>query len=208
VMRKSVLQEIKEGILYFMRNKSIRFAAWVIFVLWSALGAVYVVIIVFVQNTLHSATKDLGLVIMFLGVGLFLGSLVYGRFGQRVSHYKIIFTSLVLIGIMLGIFAIGLYYYPHFLIAAVLSSALGFLVAPVMIASNTIIHKVSESGMLGKVFSSLEIVMHLGFVLFMFVSSLLADIFSHLYILIIIGSLVSIFGIINLIWHRKIPWLD
>jgi len=208
VMKKSVLQEIKEGILYFIRNKTIRFTAGVIFVLWSALGAVYVVVIVFVQNTLHSATKDLGLVVMFLGIGLFLGSLVYGRFGQRFSHYKTIFTSLILVGIMLVIFAVGIYNYPRFFAAALLSTALGFLIAPIMIASNTIVHKASENTMLGKIFSSLEIIMHVGFLLFMFVSSLLAERFSHLYILIAVGGLVSMLGVINLIWHRKIPWLD
>jgi MFS family permease len=208
VVKKSVLQEIKEGILYFIKNKSIRFTAGVIFVLWSALGSIYVVVIVFVQNTLHSATKDLGLVVMFLGIGLFLGSLVYGRFGQKFSHYKIIFTSLILVGIMLVIFAVGIYHYPRFFVAALLSAGLGFLIAPIMIASNTIVHKASENTMLGKIFSSLEIIMHVGFLLFMFVSSLLAERFSHLYILIAVGGLVSMLGVINLIWHRKIPWLD
>ncbi len=208
VMRKSVLQEIKEGIAYFMRNKDIRFTAGVIFLLWSALGAVYVVVIVFVQSTLHSATKDLGLLIMFLGLGLFFGSLIYGRFGQRFSHYKIIFTSLIMVGITLVIFAATLYHYPRFLLAAMLSFVLGTLISPIMTASNTIVHNASENGMLGKIFSSLEIVMHLGFLLFMFVSSLLAEKFAHLYILIVIGIIVSILGVVNLIWHRKIPWLD
>ncbi|MDD2689402.1 MAG: MFS transporter, partial [Candidatus Omnitrophica bacterium] len=68
VIRKSVLQEIREGILYFIQKKDIRFTAGIIFILWSALGAVYVVLIVFVQTTLHSATQDLGLLIMLLGV--------------------------------------------------------------------------------------------------------------------------------------------
>ena len=93
VINKSVFQEIKEGIMYFIRKKDIRFTAGIMFVLWSALGAVYVVLIVFVQKTLHSATKDLGLLIMFLGIVLFIGSIVYGKFGQRISHYKAIFAS-------------------------------------------------------------------------------------------------------------------
>jgi len=208
VIKKSVLQEIKEGILYFARNKNIRFTAGVIFALWSALGAVYVVLIVFVQKTLHSATKDLGLLIMFLGIGLFLGSVIYGRFGQRLSHYKTIFTSLVLSGIMLIVFALAINRYPYFLVAAGLSFALGILVSPIMIASNTIIHNVGDNAMMGKIFSSLEIVMHLGFLLFMFISSLLAERFSHLLILVIVGSLFSILGVINLMYHRKISWLN
>ncbi len=207
-LRKSVFQEIKEGILYFIRNKSIRFTAGVIFILWSALGAVYVVLIVFVQKTLHSATKDLGLLIMFLGMGLFLGSIIYGKFGQRLSHYKTIFASLVLSGIMLVVFALTIHRYPYFMAAAALSFALGLLVAPIMIASNTIIHNTSDNAMMGKIFSSLEIVMHLGFLLFMFISSLLAERFSNILILVIVGILFSILGVINLICHRKIAWLN
>ena len=208
VIKKSVLQEIKDGVLYFVKEKDIRFTAWVTFILWSALGAIYVVLIVFVQKTLHSATKDLGLLIMFLGIGLFLGSLIYCRFGQRVSHYKIIFSSLVLSGIMLVVFALTIEHYPYFFLAAALSFLLGLLVSPIMIASNTIIHNVSDNEMRGKIFSSMEIIMHLGFLLFMFISSIIADRFSHTLILVVVGVLFSIMGVINFICHRKIPWLD
>jgi hypothetical protein len=77
-----------------------------------------------------------------------------------------------------------------------------------MIATNTIIHKVSQNHMLGKIFSSLEIIMHLGFLLFMFLSSILAEKIPPLYILIFVGSVISVIGIINLILDRRIPWLN
>ncbi|MFA5275301.1 MAG: MFS transporter [Candidatus Omnitrophota bacterium] len=208
VINKSVFQEIKEGILYFIRKKDIRFTAGIMFVLWSALGAVYVVLIVFVQKTLHSATKDLGLLIMFLGMGLFMGSVFYGKFGQRISHYKAIFASLVLSGLMLIIFTLAINHFQNFFQAAFLTLVFGILISPIMIASNTIIHNASTNEMMGKIFSSLEIVMHLGFLLFMFISSLLAERLSHLWILIFVGSIFSILGAINLIYHRRIPWLD
>jgi len=208
VISKSVFQEIREGVFYFIRQKDIRFTAAIIFALWSALGAVYVVVIVFVQNTLHSKTQDLGFLVMFLGIGLFLGSLVYGRFGQRISHYKIIFSCLVASGIMLVIFALGIYYYPVFFLAAFLALCLGLIISPIMIASNTIIHKVSDNEMLGKIFSSLEIVIHLGFLLFMFISSMLAERFSHVLILVVVGILLSLLGLASLILNRKVAWLD
>lgn len=208
VIRKSVFQEIKEGIVYFIQKKDIRFTAGIIFALWAALGSVYVVIIVFVQKTLHSATKDLGLLVMFLGIGLFLGSLIYGKFGHRISHYRVIFVSLVASGIMLVVFALGIHYFPYFFLAALLALFLGMIVSPIMIASNTIIHNVSDNVMLGKIFSSLEIVMHLGFLLFMFISSMLAEKFSHLLILVIVGCLLSLLGLISLSLNRKFAWLD
>jgi MFS family permease len=208
VIRKSVFAEIKEGIFYFIRKKDIRFTAGIIFALWSALGAVYVVVIVFVQKALHSATKDLGLLVMFLGIGLFLGSLAYGKFGQRISHYKIIFICLVVSGIMLIIFALGIYYYPNFIVAAFLALCLGLIIAPIMIASNTIIHNVSDNEMLGKIFSSLEIVIHLGFLSFMFISSILAEKFPPVLILVSVGCLLSVLGAASLIFNRKMAWLD
>jgi len=165
-------------------------------------------VIVFVQKALHSATKDLGLLVMFLGIGLFLGSLVYGKFGQRISHYKVIFTCLVASGLMLVVFALGIYYFPNFIIAAFLSLSLGLIISPIMIASNTIIHNVSDNEMLGKIFSSLEIVMHLGFLLFMFISSMLAERFSQVLILVTVGGLLSLLGLGSLVFNRKDKWLN
>jgi MFS family permease len=203
---KSVFQEIKEGIHYFLNKKDIRFTAGVIFVLWSALGAVYVVLIVFVQKTLHSATKDLGLLITALGAGLFLGSVVYGRFGSRISHFKTIFFCLFLSGLMLIFFALGIQRYPCFTVAAGLAFVFGLVVSPIMIAANTIIHNVSDNSMMGKIFSSLEMVMHLGFLLFMFISSFLAERMEHSLILVAVGVFICLLGALNLIFRREVVW--
>ena len=208
MIQKSVFQEFKEGILYFLKNKNIRFAAWAMFILSAALGAASVVLITFVQQTFHSLTRDLGLLSMFLGLGLFSGSLVYGRFGHRLSHHKIIFTSLVSSGIIFSVFALTISWHPDFGLATLLAFVMGFLVSPIIIATNTIIHKVSSNDMMGKIFSSLEIVMHLGFIVFMFVSGFLVKKFTHASILVAIGILFIVLGIVNLLLHRKLPWLD
>src|SRR3989338_8486961 len=82
VIKKSIFAEIKEGIKYLLEQKEMRAIIDILFLLWAAMGAVYVVMIVFVQESLGSVTLDLGFLIMFLGAGLFCGSLLYGRFGQ------------------------------------------------------------------------------------------------------------------------------
>jgi hypothetical protein len=61
---------------------------------------------------------------------------------------------------------------------------------------------------MGKIFSSLEIVTHLGFLSSMFLSSLLADRLSHELILITVGYTVAILGLVNLIINHNIAWLD
>jgi MFS transporter, DHA3 family, macrolide efflux protein len=205
-IRKSVFQDIREGLSYFFADKNLRHIASLTFLLWSALGAVYVVIIVFIQRTLGSATKDVGLLIMFLGIGLFLGSLVYGRFGQKISQFKIIFISLIISGIMIVFFVVGITAYPVFALAACLATLLGATIAPIMIASNTVIHQVSADHMLGKIFSSLEIVMHLAFLIFMFVSSLLAEHFPAGTILMVTGAIVCVAGCIYAFFTPEPTW--
>ena len=210
VIRKSVIQEIKEGVIYFFKQKDVRLTGAILFFLGGALGAVYVVMIVFVQKALNSVTKDLGLLIMFFGLGLFLGSLLYGRFGQRTSHFKVIFASLIITGLMLIIFVGTVTYYPYFLIAAGLACVLGFSVSPIIISCNTLIHNSSHNEMMGRVFSSIDFLMHLSFVLFMFFSSYLAEteLVSPEAILISVGCLLILLGALNFIFRRKIQWLD
>ena len=111
---------------------------------------------------------------------------------------KTIFFSLAVSGVMLVVFALAIDNYPYFMVGALLSLTLGILVSPIIIASNTIIHNVSDNNMMGKIFSSLEIIMHLGFLLFMFISSLLAERYSHLWILVVVGCLVSILGVLGM----------
>lgn len=208
VIQKSVLQEIKEGFIYFIRQKDVRFTGLIMFILGAAAGSVYIIGIVFIQQTLKSITLDLGFLIMFLGLGLFLGSLAYGRFGQRIQHYKVIYISLILSGIMLVGFAFLLQLYPCFFLAAALSCGLGFFVSPIFTASNTIIHEASDNEMLGKTFSSLEIALHLGFFVFIFISSFLAEKFSYGPVLVGVGVVFGLIGIISLIFHRDIKWLN
>jgi MFS family permease len=109
---------------------------------------------------------------------------------------------------MLVVFAFALARYPSFAIAALLSFLLGVSIAPIMIASNTIVHKVSANHMMGKIFSSLEIVMHLGFLSFMFISGLMAEKLPHQTILVSVGVIVALLGLANLLFNNKIQWLD
>ncbi|MCX7926857.1 MAG: MFS transporter [Candidatus Omnitrophica bacterium] len=207
MIKKSVLRDIKEGLIYFLNNQKLLITAIIIFFLWSAVGSIYAVIIVFIQKTLGSATKDLGLLIMFLGSGLFGGSLMYGRMGQNLCPYKTIFYSLITSGIMLVVFTLIVASTRSFAWAGILAVLLGVIVSPIMIATNTIVHVVSDKNMLGKTFSSLEIIIHLGFIICMFVSSILAERITAQNILITTGIITTLIGTIQLIIFNKKRWL-
>jgi len=197
-VKKSIFMEIKEGIRYMLQHKRMHFVIGILFLLWSGIGASYVVLIVFVQQVLGTATKHLGLLVVFFGSGLFLGSLIYGRFGNLISKTKAIFLSLALSGIIIIQFVIFLGVYSSFYIAATLAAVFGLFIAPVMISSNTIVHELMPEELRGRTFSSLEAVMHLAFLIFMLLVSILAEFINTSYILIIVGALCTYAGIFGL----------
>lgn len=198
-IKKSVLQEFKEGVAYLVNHKDIRFIINMMFILFAAAGSIYVVLIVFIQKAFGSITRDLALLAPFLGGGLFCGSLLYGRWGQKISRFKMMFLCLIAGGVMLVIFAALVWRFPSFWLAAALAFLLGLVSGPVFIAANTVVHEVSDEKMLGKVFSSLEIVMHFGFLSAMLVSACLAEYIEHFWILIGVGVIFSIVGLVGLL---------
>ena len=202
--QKSVWYEIIDGISYIRSQKELGFIFTMMAVLFAAAGAVYVVIIVFIQQAFGSVTKDLGFLAMPLGAGLFLGSLAYGRWGQRLEKLKTIFWSLILGGTMIALFAASVTGSHSRLMAIGLSFVLGFVIGPVVIASNTVVQQASSMEMSGKVFAALEFVMHLSFLVAMLVSSFLADHIARVWILIGVGGIFLGVGVIGLMKGKRL----
>jgi len=202
-IQKSVIAEIKEGIGYLVNHRDIRFIINMLFVLFSAAGAIYVVIIIFVQEAFGSITRDLGILAVFLGVGLFLGAFLYGKWGEKFSKLKTIFFCLIFGGLMLIVFASLVQKIQSLLLAGFLAILLGMIAGPIFIAANTVVHQVSDHNMRGKVFSSLEVVIHFAFLVSMFFSSFLAEHIPRYWILIGVGVIFSVVGLVGLTTHKK-----
>ena len=200
---QSVFTEIKEGFQYLIQHKEIRFIIEMIFILLAAAGSIYVVIIVFIQSAFNSATKDLGVLAVFLGIGLFVGALLYGKFGKKVVWYKAIFICLILGGVMLALFAWLIQYYPNIYCAMGLAFWLGLVIGPIFIASNSMIHIVCHDNMRGKVFSALEIVIHFAFLVAMLISSWISEYVDGFWILITVAGIFAVVGIVGLL-RKKI----
>lgn len=201
-VEKSVWKEIKEGVLYLKGMKEIRFVITMMFVLMAAAGAIYVVIIVFVQEAFHSMSK-LGILAVFLGLGLFIGALAYGRWGRKYLWYRVIFFCLIFGGMMIVAFAVIVKFHPVFIGACCLGFLLGLIIGPVFIAANTITHMVADKKMRGKVFTALEIVIHFAFLVSMLISSFLSEYIGRCWILMGVGLIFSFIGVIGTIKYRK-----
>ncbi|MDP2653719.1 MAG: MFS transporter [Candidatus Omnitrophota bacterium] len=202
-IQKSFFQEMKEGFLYIVRHKEIRFIINMLFILLAAAGAIQVVGIVFIQQSFDSITRDLGVMAVVLGGGLFTGALIYGKFGKKIAWYKTIFLCLLLGGAMLIVFAYNVHAKADFLMACLLAYGFGMIVGPIFLAANTVAMHVAEEKMRGKVFSFLEIVIHLAYLLAMMVSSFLADRIERFWILMAVGVIFAVVGVVGMIRYHK-----
>ena len=97
-------------------------------------------------------------------------------------------------------FVIFLKNYPSAFYAVIMAFALGVMTSPVFVGINSLIHRESDKKLLGRIFSGLEFISHLGFLITMFVFSFLADIFTPFTIIVsvgIIGTFVSLMFIFS-----------
>jgi MFS transporter, DHA3 family, macrolide efflux protein len=198
IIQQSVLSEIKNGIQHIMSQKSMHFVVVLLFVLASGVGASQVVMIVFIQNALASITKDLGLLLMFFGAGLFLGALVYGKLGEAIPKIKAILLSLVLSGIFLLQFLVFVDLFANFWMAASITFFFGAAISPIIISTNTMVHELIPEQAHGRVFASLEAVMHLAYLIFMILSAILAEFIGSLNILLAVGIMFIFVGLIGI----------
>jgi MFS family permease len=199
VIRKSAFVEMKEALIFLKNQRQIRSCLGILFLLWAALGSIYVVSIVFVQQAFSSVTKEIGLLVVALGAGLFAGSLVFGRFGHKASGFKTVFACILATGVVLSVFVGSILKTQNLLVALVLASLLGLVISPIMVISNTLVQQLTNNAMRGKVFSSLEIVVHFAFLAAMLISAPLADRVGPVKILFAISALLVVAGFIGML---------
>lgn len=196
--RRTIFSEIKEGLAFITKYSDMRFVVYVFFLLMAGLGAISCVIIVFVQHAFGTSTRDLGFLGMFLVGGLFFGAVLYGRFCQAMPKKRTIHLSFMASGIVIMLFTIIVNRYPNLLLGGALVGLLGLTISPIMVTTNTLVHETIPEEVRGRIFSSLEVVIHLAFLVFMFVAAYAAKIIDRFWIIIAVGLVYFICGVARL----------
>ena len=202
-IRKSVWSEIKDGIKFIIEHKEMKFVMKSFFFLMAGIGSAICVIIVFIQETFGSVTKDLGVLFMFLGLGAFLGAMLYGKFGQRLRKDKVILTCMLLSGIFIILFAVIAKLTASLWISGAIMFIVGLSTGPIIISLNTTVHELIPQEARGRIFSSLEAVIHLGFLVFMFIAAFFAEHVEKVWILVFCGALFSLWGALGIFARRR-----
>ena len=202
-IRKSIFAEIKEGVRYLKKYNDMHFIVYVFFILMAGLGAISCVVIVFIQESFRTATLDLGLIGMFLVGGLLLGTLLYGKFCQRIEKRSAILVSFIATGISVILFSFFVRRYPNVITSGILSGLIGIAASPIMTSLNTLTHETMPEAARGRTFSSLEAVIHLAFMIFMFLAAYAAKYVSRFWILSAVGAIFSVCGVAGIIFRSE-----
>ena len=200
---KVVVREIVDGIRYIFAHRDILYVINLMMILFMAVGAIYIVIIIFIQGAFGSVTKHLGFLAVGLGGGLFMGSIAYGKYGKKGRHVETIFVCLMLGGAMLSIFAFSVFHLRNIWVAQALAALLGFVVGPIVIAANTVVHLVCSREMQGKIFSALEFVIHFSFLVTMLVSSKISEVVGSFWILMTVSIVFGLVGAWGLVRYKQ-----
>jgi len=199
LVKPNILGQIKEGMKFLMKDKNVRFSLESLFLVMACLGAMSVVTIVFVQECFGSATKEIGFFGMLIGLGLFLGSIGYGRLGHNISKRKMMFVSFIASGISIALFIIIASQTHIVSLTGIFAVLLGLSASPIIISSNTLIHEAIPQDLRGRVFSSVELVIHLAFLFCMFLAVQTADLIGRSGVLMGSAGILVFFGFIGLI---------
>lgn len=173
-IRKNIFKEVAEGYKIMFRSPGMKTVTSGLFLTMAGAGSVFCVILVFIQESFGTGTETLGVLGVFMGAGLFLGTIVHGRACQRMSKTKAMFGGIALCGVFLSAFAVigseGGSFYP----GAAMLFLTGVSAAPIFTSANYLIHVSVPDGTRGRIFSAMELVVHTSFLVFTAIAALLS----------------------------------
>ncbi len=198
-LKRSVFREMKEGLMLLAKHRNMRFVVYVSTLLLAGIGAISCVIIVFIQSAFGTATKHIGFLGTYLVCGLFLGTILYGKLGQKIEKRKAINISFALTGAAIIAFSLIINCYPNIFLAGISIGLLGVMASPIMISMNTLTQETIPDDARGRIFSSLESVIHLAFLVFMFAAAYTAKFIDRFWIIFTVGAIFTICGVAGII---------
>lgn len=161
---RKIWVEVWEGIRQLWRKPATRFVVGLLALLMTGAGASLVVGTTLVQKSLGSVTKDLGFVSLWAGIGMLLGTLAHGRWGTHRRKRLVLGGAFIGCALALCGFVVAVGQMRSGVAASVAGLFLGFCVAPVGVVANTLVHQAHPERLHGRIFSSLGIVVNLGFI--------------------------------------------
>ena len=155
-------RDLMEGFKFIIGKKEVRFLVSSLFVLMGASGMGYVLLTVMVTKSLGLGTPGLGILASVLGVGMIVGSLIYGEWGIHLKKDKVILVG----GLIAGVCALILGGSDSFFWLSLGVGIIGLVGAAILIAAYTLVQEITPDRMRGRVLAAGDLIVTGSFVFF------------------------------------------
>ena len=146
----AVRAEMTEGLRFILGHNAILFLVISMMAAIFAIGAFDSLIVVYLRDVLSASSRLFGEIISATGVGIILGSIIIGRFGQNQT--KVYMISFGILALGLSVLCTALSGTPALALAAALS--LGISAAYVLVPGQTLMQEETPHEILGRVSST------------------------------------------------------
>ncbi len=197
-----IMEEVWEGVNQLWRHDNTRRVVGLLAILTAGGGSAMVVGTILVQRCLGTITKDLGFLSLWLGIGMFLGTVIYGRWGARHTRRVVLGFSFVGAGLSLAAFMGAIALLRSGAAASVAALGMGICVGPAGVLANTLVHEAHPERMHGRIFSSLGIVVNISFISSMLSAGWIAERFGDLWMLSGVAAVFAFCGL-ALIYYKE-----
>lgn len=198
-----ILSEVAEGFRQLWSHRNTRRVMGILAALMGGAGATLVVGAVLVQQSLHTVTKDLGFLSLWMGVGMLLGTLAHGRWGTRRPKRAVMGICFIGCGLGLAGFTAGVAGLHSARAASLAAVWMGACVAPVGIITNTLVHEAHPERLHGRIFSSLGVAINVALIGSMLAAGWLAERWGEETFLAGIAGCFATAGIALLYYRRR-----
>lgn len=206
--------QLKGGFAVVRQNQFVRYGLAQLTFIWATIGVVMVIVPAYTSEVLDLNLREISrLVILPIGIGMLIGGYVLHRARHQFGVRMIVAVSLVIAG--LAVLALGqinavgdwvqqtgLYANDanaaRQLITSIASTLLGFGVAIVMIASQTLIHEHTQPAVRGRIFGVLGMSINAANTIPILLAGTLTDLFS-------VAAVVTWVGLALLVWGALSP---
>jgi MFS family permease len=150
---RGLVQDVRETLRVVARTPGLRFAFLSLILLALFASTVYVAMTLSVQTVMGRGTKGVGYLGGMLAAGMVVGSLAVGSVGGRVRREAVIVWGTLVIGLLMV--GAGLWF--SFSVFVPVALVGGAILAPVMVAQDTLLHEHAPPESRAVVFSTKDL---------------------------------------------------
>ena len=197
-------REIGDGLLVVRRSAPVGLALTALAALWVGGGFMHVAGNQHIQRAASvPGMERIGILMAVLGVGSGLGTWWVNAKGKGLPRPLLLGVGLFLAGGWIFGFAVS----SRFAVFAIAAFLIGLCIAPAFILTETLLQEGTDLRTRGRVFSLRDFAMRLAFQVAIWIAALLTPLVGHGATLIVAAALVSLAGVLSMLWGRRAPEL-